>query len=70
MNDFPKAAPSSTKTDSWENEGGSVTPEQAARELGVVRTMTETFSVGGYRYTNLMHAISEARRMREADKAI
>lgn len=62
----PKSAKASPRTESWENEGGSLTPEQAARELGVIQTMTETFSVGGYRYTNLMHAISQARRLRDA----
>jgi hypothetical protein len=31
--------------------------------LGVTRQMTETYSVGGYRYTNLTDAIAQARRM-------
>ena len=53
----------STKTQSWENEGGSVAPEQLADSLGITRQMTETYSVGGFHYTNLTDAIAQARRM-------
>ena len=53
-----------SNTDSWENEGGSLTPEQAAKELGLIQSMTESFSAGGNRYSSLMHAIGYARRMR------
>jgi hypothetical protein len=51
------------KTESWENEGGSVTPVDLALSLGVTRQMTETYRVGGYHYTNLADAIAQARRM-------
>jgi hypothetical protein len=30
--------------------------------MGVTRIMTATFSVGGYRYTNLADAVAQARR--------
>jgi hypothetical protein len=53
----------SSKTESWENEGGSVTPSQLADSLGVTRHTTETYSVGEYRYTNLADATAQAHRM-------
>jgi hypothetical protein len=58
----PKTLPTA-KTEAWENEGGSVTPVDLALSLGVTRQMTETYSVGGYHYTNLTDAIAQARRM-------
>lgn len=51
------------QTGSWENEGGSVSSAQLAESLGVVRHMTETYSVGRFRYTSLTDAIAQARRM-------
>ena len=59
----PSIAEPSAKTESSENEGGSVTPVDLALSLGVTRQMTETYSVGGYHYTNLTDAIAQARRM-------
>lgn len=54
---------SSPQSESWENEGGSRTPEGLAESLGIVRHITETYSVGGYRYSSLTDAIAQARRM-------
>lgn len=51
------------RTESWENEGGSIPPAELAEKLGVVRHVTETYSVGEFRYTNLADAIAQARRM-------
>ena len=58
------------KAESWENEGGSVATEQVAESLGVVRHLTETYSVGGFQYTNLTDAIAQARRMTKPDEAL
>ena len=58
------------KAESWENEGGSVAPEQVAESLGVVRHLTETYSVGGFQYTNLADAIAQARRMAKPGEAL
>ena len=60
----------SAKTDSWENEGGSIAPFDLARSLGVTREITETYSVGGYRYTNLTDAIAQARRMAKLESEL
>ena len=51
------------RTESWENEGGSIPPAELAEKLGVVRHVTETYSVGEFRYTSLADAIAQARRM-------
>ena len=52
-------------TTSWDNEGGS--PAQEVFEYpDVVRSVEERFAVGGYSYTNLQHAIAEAKRVRLA----
>jgi len=45
-----------------EDEGGMPSVDEAMSH-GVTRQMTETYSVGGYRYTNLTDAIAQARRM-------
>jgi hypothetical protein len=45
-----------------EDEGGMPSVDEAM-SLGVTRQMTETYSVGGYRYTNLTDAIAQARRI-------
>ena len=47
----------------WENEGGSVRSLSYAESLGVTRVLTETFTVGGYAYTNRPDAVAQARRM-------
>jgi len=57
-----------SEAQSWENEGGSTAPEDIAASLGVVRHMSETYSVGGYRYTTLTDAIAQARRMTKLEK--
>jgi hypothetical protein len=49
--------------ESWENEGGSVSPKPDLESLGITRLMTETYAVGGYSYTNLADALAQARRM-------
>lgn len=58
-------------TENWENEGGSVPPVSPpvsyAESLGVASFMTETFVVGGYRYSNLADAIAQGRRMQRHD---
>lgn len=59
----PTPPKSVTKPESWENEGGSLAPQELAHSLGVVRHLTETYSVGGFHYTNLTDAIAQARRM-------
>ncbi len=67
------SSPSNTseaKAQSWENEGGSVAPDELAASLGVVRHMSETYSVGGYRYTTLTDAISQARRMAKLEQEL
>jgi len=51
--------------DRWENEGGHLhRDESEAPEIA--RTLVEHFAVGGYHYTNLQHAIAEAKRTRHA----
>jgi hypothetical protein len=59
-----------SKTESWENEGGSVTSDDLALSLGVTRQMTETYCVGGYHYTNLTDAIAQARRMAKLEREL
>jgi hypothetical protein len=61
---------SASKSESWENEGGSLKPRDLADSLGVVRHMTETYSVGGYQYTNLADAIAQARRMAKLEREL
>lgn len=54
--------------EAWENEGGSMpTAEQAAR-LGVIRHVTETYSVGDFSYTSLTDAVAQARRMAKLER--
>lgn len=52
------------RAENWENEGGSLKAGSYAEDYGITRVVTETFLVGGYRYTDLAHAIAEAKRMR------
>lgn len=54
--------------DRWENEGGHFQPDSAA-EPEIKRALVEHFAVGGYNYTNLEHAIAEAKRARRAREA-
>ena len=67
---LPHPIDSEAKAQSWENEGGSIAPEDIAASLGVVRHMTETYSVGGYRYTSLADAIAQARRMTKLEQEL
>jgi hypothetical protein len=55
--------PPATKRGSRESGGGSLPSGEPAETLGVVRHMTETYSVGGFRYTSLTDAVAQARRM-------
>lgn len=57
------------RTEVWESEGGTIAPEQLADSLGVVRHLTDTYSVGGYQYTNLTNAIAQARRKAKLEQA-
>lgn len=67
----------SARTKSRENEGGRVEPVQTpesldveAASLGVKRQMTETFLVGGFRYSRLADAIAETRRMAKLESEL
>jgi len=62
--------PTTSKTDSWENEGGSLQPLDYATSLGVAGHLTESFTVGGYRYTNLADAVAQARRMTQRERDV
>lgn len=59
-----------SKTESWENEGGNIAAGRLAESLGIVRQMTETYSVGGYHYTNLADAVAQARRMAKLEREL
>ena len=61
---------SNLTSESWENEGGSLTAETLAGSLGVGRHLTETYSVGGFQYTNLTDAIAQARRMTKLEREV
>ena len=54
-----------------ENDGGSLPLAELAERLGVVRHVTEFYSVGRFRYKMLTDAIAQARRMAklEGEKA-
>jgi hypothetical protein len=62
--------PAPARAEAWENEGGSVASVELAESLGVTRHMSETYAVGGYRYTNLADAIAQARRMAKLEAAL
>ena len=55
---------------SAENEGGSLTALPSAESLGILRQVTETYSVGGYQYTNLTDAMAQARRMAKLESEL
>ena len=59
-----------SRTESWENEGGSIPAVELAERLGVIRHVTETYSVGGFRYTSLTDAIAQARRMTKLEREL
>lgn len=69
------AAPASSEEvgqDRWDNDGGGFT-ENSPSDLGpdpdITRSTEQHYAVGGYRYTNLQHAIAEAKRARAAASA-
>ena len=51
--------------DRWDNEGGGFAGEPSL-DPDITRTTEQHYAVGGYRYTNLQHAIAQARRARQA----
>ena len=61
---------SRSHTEGWENEGASASPVKLARSLGVTRQLTETYTVGGFRYTSLDDAIAQARRMAKLESEL
>ena len=54
--------------DRWDNEGGGFT-EETLTHPDVTRSAEKQYAVGEYRYTNLQHAIAEAKRARQAAEA-
>lgn len=58
------------RTESWEDEGGSIVAEELAESLGIIRHVTKTYSVGGFRYTSLTDAIAQARRMTKLEREL
>ena len=59
-----------SRSESWDNEGGRVASERLAESLGVTRQMTETYSVGGYKYIKLTDAVAQARRMAKLEREL
>lgn len=59
-----------SKSEVWDNEGGSLSTSEQAEQLGVIRHVTETYSVGGFRYTSLTDAIAQARRMTKLEREL
>ena len=43
--------------------------EAALRQYGITCVPAETFEYGGYRYTNIIDAVAEAKRQRVRDLA-
>lgn len=66
----PESVSAPAKSDAWENEGGSLASHADAERLGIVRHVTETYSVGGFRYTSLTDAIAQARRMTKLEREL
>lgn len=67
------ASSEEAEQDRWDNEGGGFTEENPATDFSpdpdVTRSTEQHYAVGGYRYTNLQHAIAEAKRARAAASA-
>lgn len=64
MTQTPVAGQSDAKQAArWENEGGRLQSSSPFKGLGITRMLTETFLVGGYRYTILADAVAQAHRM-------
>lgn len=71
MPQSPMYSPAIAHAEAWENEGGSMpSAEELAERLGVTRHMTETYSVGGFRYTSLTDAIAQARRRAKLEREL
>ena len=51
-----------------ESEVGDLEAFAYAASLGVTRHAAETYAVGGYRYTNLSDAVTQARRMPQSER--
>ncbi|WP_126177092.1 hypothetical protein [Tsuneonella rigui] len=66
----PRQGATGLTSESWENEGGGLVAETLAGSLGVLRHLTETYSVGGFQYTNLTDAIAQARRMTKLEREV
>jgi hypothetical protein len=66
----PEITSAPAKLETWENEGGVLASLADAERLGVVRHLTETYSVGGFRYTSLTDAIAQARRMAKPEREL
>ena len=69
MSDFTAITASAT-SQTQDNEGGSASPSELAERLGVIRHVTETYSVGEFRYTSLTDAIAQARRMTKLEREL
>ncbi len=61
-----KSAPPKPAGQAWENEGGSLRPENESEALGIVTHQSQTYTVGEYRYTSLSDAMAQGRRMLKA----
>ncbi|HEY6814889.1 MAG TPA: hypothetical protein VI168_05050 [Croceibacterium sp.] len=62
-----EAAPDSGEADrdDWNHEGGCFA-EESALDPDITRSTEQHYAVGGYRYTDLQHAIAQAKRARRA----
>jgi hypothetical protein len=58
-----------TKAGSAPSEERAIALE-LAESLGITRQVTETYSVGGYHYTNIGDAIAQARRMTTLERKL
>ena len=59
----PQPNPLPSRAELWENVGREHCAGTECRVPGIVCHLTETYSVGGFQYTNLTDAIAQARRM-------
>lgn len=66
----PTITPIPGTSDAWESEGGSLGSLELAERLGVIRHVTESYSVGEFRYTSLADAIAQARRMTALEREL
>jgi hypothetical protein len=67
---FPTPQLEAKPVDRWENEGGHLRAIPNPDEFGIKTIFTETFEVGGFRYTNRADAIAQARRMNPSPPAV